>query len=68
MILQVTFNRSNSIIEISDRYEGRTRELNHMLDTYVKHGFSEQSFGDRENKGVWVLHSPSEGWRVITTS
>jgi hypothetical protein len=39
-----------------------------LLNGYVKHGFSEQSFGDRNNKGIWVLHSPVDGWRIITTS
>lgn len=68
MLLQVTFNRNDTIIELSERFVGRTKDLNYMLDTYVKHGFTEKSFGDRENKGVWVLHSPADGWRVITTS
>ena len=68
MILQVTFNRSDTIIEISDSFEGQTKDLNALLNGYAKHNFSEQSFGDRNNKGIWVLHSPVDGWRIITTS
>ncbi len=68
MKLQVTFNRSDTIIEISDSFEGRTKDLNVLLNGYAKHNFSEQSFGDRENKSIWVLHSATDGWRIITTS
>lgn len=65
MIFQLTYSNKGLRAE-KGWQEAPTSFLNKILNEYIDAGFSETILTDRQGKGLWLLHSPTEGFRVIS--
>lgn len=65
MVFQLTYS-NQGLRDAKGWMEAPTSFLNKMLNEYIDAGFKETVLTDRQGKGLWVLHSPTEGIRVIS--